>query len=130
MANTWTTLLDAVYPVGAIYQSWSATSPATLFGGSWTNLNGGRYLTLVSTSDTAGTSVGANSVTLTIETMPSHTHSISPRPWTSPVATYYGGDISCIGDWGDEPVATATGGGKAHENRPLSYYIYGWRRTA
>ena len=38
MANTWTTLLDAVYPVGAVYQSWSSTSPATLFGGTWTQI--------------------------------------------------------------------------------------------
>jgi hypothetical protein len=30
-----TSVLNAVYPVGAIYLSVNSTSPATLFGGTW-----------------------------------------------------------------------------------------------
>lgn len=31
----WSALLDKLYPVGCIYQSAEATSPASLFGGTW-----------------------------------------------------------------------------------------------
>lgn len=33
-----TAILDAAYPVGAVYQSTSSTSPKTLFGGTWVAL--------------------------------------------------------------------------------------------
>ncbi|MGN0966357.1 MAG: phage baseplate protein, partial [Candidatus Coprovivens sp.] len=36
-------LFDLVYPVGSVYMSTNATSPATLFGGSWTKIEG-RFL--------------------------------------------------------------------------------------
>lgn len=142
MANTWTTLLDAVYPVGSVYISWSTTSPATLFGGTWTNIDGERYLSLVSTSDSAGTSVGANSVTLSTAQLPSHNHTTSAR-WIGYWGTASSGDVGMIstissGQWGclgntRTTLNTLTkniGSGSSHENRPLSYYCYGWRRTA
>jgi trimeric autotransporter adhesin len=33
-------LMDLVYPVGAIYQSTSSTSPAEMFGGTWVQVTG------------------------------------------------------------------------------------------
>ena len=38
MAEIESSLLDKTYPVGSIYMSVNSTSPATLFGGSWTQL--------------------------------------------------------------------------------------------
>ena len=69
-------LLDLVYPVGAIYMSVNSTSPATLFGGTWERLQD-RFL--VGASDTvpsraAGQTGGSETVTLTTNQMPSHTH--------------------------------------------------------
>ena len=37
-------LLNLVYPVGSVYTSVLATSPATLFGGTWTRIGHGRVL--------------------------------------------------------------------------------------
>ncbi len=51
-------LLNLVYPVGAIYISTTATSPATLFGGSWTKISG-KFLLSSSTSHTLGTEGGS-----------------------------------------------------------------------
>ena len=69
-------LLDLVYPVGAIYMSVNSASPATLFGGTWERLQN-RFL--VGASDTisyisAGQTGGSETVTLTTDEMPSHTH--------------------------------------------------------
>lgn len=50
-------LFDLVYPVGSVYISTSATSPQTLFGGSWTKIEG-RFLwaTVNTPKNTGGTS--------------------------------------------------------------------------
>ena len=37
---TWVNLLDALYPVGAVYFSTASTSPASTIGGSWTQIKG------------------------------------------------------------------------------------------
>ena len=63
MANTWTTLLDAVYPVGAVYQSWSSTSPATLFGGTWTQITSKFLYATTSAGITGGSSEHLHSLT-------------------------------------------------------------------
>lgn len=42
--GSWIDYLDTIYPVGAIYQSSQPTSPATLFGGTWSQLTDGRFL--------------------------------------------------------------------------------------
>ena len=127
MANTWTTLLDAVYPIGSVYSAYTSTSPATRFGGTWS------AITERFPYYNAGTGTGgSNEHTLTVAQMPSHTHSISPRPWTGYDAGYTIGSgwATCVDSWGDTPVATATGGGEAHNNMPAYQTLYAWRRTA
>lgn len=49
------TLLDLIYPVGAVYLSFSSTSPASLFGGSWTKITSG-YLQAASNTNSGGSS--------------------------------------------------------------------------
>lgn len=44
-------IVDLIYPVGAIYQSTKSTSPATLFGGTWERIKG-KVLVGVDESDT------------------------------------------------------------------------------
>lgn len=62
-------LMDIVYPVGSIYQSMSATSPADFIGGTWTQIK-----TFLLGSDTAKDAGGEAKHTLTIDEMPRHNH--------------------------------------------------------
>ena len=129
--STWTNILDLVYPVGAVYTSNSDTSPATLFGGTWTQLKE-KFIFAAGTTYKVNNTGGATTVTLTVKQMPSHTHPISPRPWTAYDNGYFagGGGYTVVDSWGDEPIATATGGGQAHNNMPPYQVFYVWYRTA
>ena len=62
-------LLDIVYPVGSIYQSMNATSPADFIGGTWTKIK-----TFLYGADTAQETGGEVTHTLTKEEMPKHNH--------------------------------------------------------
>lgn len=66
-------LLDMVYPVGAIYMSVNSTSPATLFGGTWEQLQN-RFLLAAGSSYSAGATGGEATHTLTSTEIPAHTH--------------------------------------------------------
>lgn len=68
-------VLQAVYPVGSIYCSYGATSPAVLFGfGSWTKIEG-RFLLGANATYGLGSTGGAATVTLTVNQIPAHNHS-------------------------------------------------------
>lgn len=62
-------LLDIVYPVGSIYHSMNATSPADSVGGTWTKIK-----TFLYGADTANQTGGEAMHTLTIMEMPNHSH--------------------------------------------------------
>lgn len=56
-------ILDVVYPVGSVYISVNGTNPATLFGGSWTELQG-RFLLGRSSTHSAGSTGGTEKYNL------------------------------------------------------------------
>ena len=68
--------VDMIYPVGSIYMSASATSPASLFGGTWQILND-VFLLAAGSYANAGTFGGEAVHTLTDNEIPSHTHNIN-----------------------------------------------------
>ena len=119
--------LDA-YPVGAYYISHNSTSPAELFGGTWSKVED-RFLWAASSSSTIGVTGGAQTHTLTIDEMPAHGHWGGVRP------SYSGGS-------GSHPYAMTTesgygtlqsdntGGGHAHNNMPPYINVAVWRRIA
>ncbi len=125
-------LLLKMYPVGAIYISTVSTSPATLFGGTWTQIKD-RFLLAAGSSYTAGKTGGAATHTLTTSEMPSHNH-----------AVYYpnagAGDHSAPGNYPDGDTdstyyavgsyTSSAGGGGAHNNMPPYLVVYVWKRTA
>lgn len=63
------------YPIGSIYMSTNATSPQTLFGGTWRALDQGRVLIGANASHPAGSTGGAETHAITTQEMPSHNHS-------------------------------------------------------
>lgn len=130
-------ILLKAYPVGAVYISYSSTSPASLFGGTWTAITGKfPYFN-------AGTGTGgSNTHTLSVSEMPSHNHGL--RLWcnsgTGGNAEYgitYADPYDTYGGSAREWAASAsynrtlyTGSGSSHNNMPAYQTLYAWRRTA
>lgn len=128
------TFLDRTYPVGSIYMSVNSTSPATLFGGTWVEIQG-RFLLGRSSSYGNGSTGGAASVAISTAQMPSHGHTIrgwniganGALPSTTPY-NWIGYEQS--GWYSAEGVITKTGSGSAHDNMPPYLAVYMWKRTA
>ena len=137
------TLFDIVYPVGAIYMSVSEISPATLFGGTWEQIQN-RFLLAAGSSYAAGNTGGEATHTLTANEMPSHTHALRANTsWgesetLAPWAQYFGSNILYdVGASGGTitssyyyDVTQHAGGGGSHNNMPPYLVVYMWKRTA
>jgi len=130
---------QVMYPVGAIYQSWSSISPASLFGGSWSQITE-KFLYC---ANSAGGTGGASAVTLSVNHhLPPSAYFIvqnnvgSMRQITPMITnTGTGNDGMWRGrlteDKGQKPLPIANeGGGASHENMPPYIRCYTWRRTA
>lgn len=61
----------ALYPVGSVYLSSIATSPASIWGGTWNQIADGRFLR---PSNSFGSTGGLSSVTLSESNLPNHAH--------------------------------------------------------
>lgn len=125
------------FPVGYIYQSYDSTSPANIYGGSWTAITG-RFLYCNN-----GTSVGgSNTHILTIDEMPRHSHDIysGSIKEDGKVDVYWGGNSraarspsetwSSISHGDKSGMCQYIGNSKAHNNMPAYQTCYAWRRTA
>lgn len=128
------------YPVGAVYISNNSTSPASLFGGSWTPVDG--VFPRFSAFSEGIKNGGSNTHTLTTTEMPSHAHTIRTNDGTNTWPRYYktnakAGDLWNFLAWNSsntggsgQPYLTNTGGGGAHNNVPYYRTFYAWIRTA
>lgn len=76
-------VLDSVYPVGSIYMNVNNVSPAALFGGTWQEING-RFLLGRSDAHPAGQTKDGETVTLTVNHLPEHTHTGPSHTHTVP----------------------------------------------
>lgn len=74
VSNSWVDAGSLTYPVGSVYSSTSPTSPATLFGGTWSQIKD-RFLVGVGDSYSVKATGGENTHTLTVKEIPSHKHS-------------------------------------------------------
>nr|DAV24113.1 MAG TPA: baseplate wedge protein [Caudoviricetes sp.] len=124
-------LLDLLHPVGSIFQSTDATSPADLFGGTWEQVKD-VFLLAAGDSHEAGSTGGEETHTLTKAEIPDHNHTFKYtgqsvttgvnavrlyQAASNQYNAYSGGQSSDCGD-------------QAHNNMPPYLAVYTWRRTA
>lgn len=152
-------LIDYIYPIGSIYLSVNSTSPATLFGGSWTQLKD-RFLLGAGSTYSSGATGGAATHKLSVAEMPSHAHDtpffnnmtnngemksdfvgVFGKGVTASQALKDTGQSSTMEMWwinqtntaeGNEwaYLTSAKGSGSAHNNMPPYLVVYMWKRTA
>lgn len=150
-SGTWSVIVPG-YPVGAIYISVNSTSPAALFGGTWTEVGKGKVLWGADSSHSAGSSIDAG--------LPNISGGVQVRQWadTNLVAVQGSGDSGAKSGpftythaagskWGnqDTGVAAASGNndlitfnaqqansiyGKSSTVQPPAYVVHMWQRTA
>lgn len=134
-----TSVLDA-YPVGSIYMSVNATSPASLFGGTWEQIKD-TFLLAAGTNYTAGATGGEATHTLTETEMPVHNGHVNNDVTggnykgylsTSVMTSYGSSGRGWSTQAGNEiiPAGNNRGGNGAHNNMPPYLAVYVWKRTA
>lgn len=125
------TVLNKVYPVGAIYMSVNSTNPKTLFGGTWVQIKD-RFLLAAGTTYKAGATGGEATHTLTVDEIPNHQHVLwYPNEGGEQSAAIGYPEAGSKNTWYAEASKTGgTGGGAAHNNMPPYLTVYIWKRTA
>ncbi len=136
-----------IYPVGSIYMSINNTNPSTLFGGTWEQIKD-CFLLSAGNIYTAGSTGGKATHTLSVNEMPSHTHSQNPHghpqhpdtwmnvdnPWVPKSGYYYAHSGSGVSDrfYTGSVTATnnSTGGSQPHNNMPPYLVVYVWKRVS
>lgn len=121
------------FPIGYIYMSTSSTNPSVYFGGTWVRIAKGKTLIGVDENDNDFSSAeltgGEKEHTLTVNEMPSHTHSytystsVSDWPSRIPLGSNAGVGTSGAG-------ISTTGGDQAHNNLQPYFTCYIWEKTA
>ena len=126
-----TQLLLMAHPIGSIYSSTVATSPADLFGGTWERIKG-RFIWGIDDSENAGDTGGEATHKLTVDEMPSHKHRYLLTYSNEGTISRYLPDGSSLktGNFQNEDYMEAKGGNQPHNNMPPYYGAYIWRRTA
>lgn len=130
-------IIEKAYPVGSIYISTVSTNPNSLFGfGTWQRIEG-RFLLGASSTYGAGSTGGEASHTLTVNEMPTHTHSLKMYRSDAEASGYgaylNGGFVNRImvqQDVANTTYINSNGHGWAHNNMPPYLSVYIWQRTA
>lgn len=123
-----TSLFDLIYPIGSVYISMNNTSPATLFGGSWTKVEG-KFLLGTSSAYPSGSSGGEETHLLSFNEMPSHRHTINAN-YTAGTQSAYVSKAELLPYSENGAVTGYTGGNQAHNNMPPYLAVNMWYRTA
>lgn len=124
-------LADILYPVGSVYMSTNSTSPATLFGGTWTKIEDRFLWATINTPKSTGGSKTTDDHVLTIDEIPPHTHSYYGHyGYNRQARSTLGWNLEDT-DYNDYDV-TKTGGGQGHSHTymPPYFEVYMWYRTA
>ena len=129
------------YPVGSIYMSTDAASPAALFGGAWEQIASDRVLMGASSTHAAGTTVKAGLPNITGSTG-RFASGYSSSPDRKNGALSYSENSSWMGYYSSSGSAgygyyidfNASSSnaiyGRSSTVQPAAYYVHIWRRTA
>ena len=118
------------YPINSIYLSTSSTSPSSLFGGTWQQIND-VFLLAAGTTYPPGSTGGEATHTLTVSEMPAHSHELTGlRIDWSPVTSEYVVQYKNDGTKGRAMGTTITGESMSHNNMPPYLTVYMWERIA
>lgn len=120
------------YMVGDIFITTNSIKPEIRYPGTeWEELPEETYLMTASLKHPVKSICGENEVTLTIETIPKHRF----RIYGVGNADFAKGTVTMMGNSGGANQGNYAdteyiGGGKAHNNMPKSYAVYGYIRIA
>lgn len=124
------------YPIGSIYISTNATSPATLFGGNWDEIHGA-FLFANSALHKAGEIGGEEEHVLKEKEIPVHYHDeyVGNDSGDGSVPEGYYGFTSIAYTskntyWAKGSKTSEAGGGQAHNNMPPYLSVYMWQRVS
>lgn len=114
-------------PVGYVYLSLDATSPASLFGGTWERIQD-RFLLAAGDTYTAGDIGGEAEHTLTVLEMPSHSHRSLLYASGSSTSFWCNDSVYQSAGWFYDRTESA-GGDQPHNNMPPYLTVYMWKRV-
>lgn len=134
-------LLDHIYPVGSVYISYSHTSPASLFGGTWVRIEN-RFLWATTSGGTIGQTGGAQTHTHTLN----NAYAYIGFSYNSTYSNFIGGKFVDLGSWtgnlvmtkmngyttpsyGNDWATTLGGNADSASNMPPYIQVSIWRRT-
>lgn len=134
-------IMLGLYPVGSIYMSVNSASPASLFGGTWEQLQD-RFLLAAGSTYSAGSTGGEETHTLTVKEMPTHRHNSVKvadnylTAWASENSgNSKGFELSNLfkqnlNDGMNKFAGDYSGDGAAHNNMPPYLSVYMWKRVS
>lgn len=132
-------IMDLFYPVGTYYETSNVDfDPNVAWGGTWVLDSQGKVTVSQDTTDsdfaTVGATFGEKTHTLTINEMPSHTHTpsviINANAQGYVVGPNWSEGVYTRSTSGDSLTLNNTGGGQAHNNVQPSVVVKRWHRTA
>lgn len=140
VASIW----NVIYPIGSYYETSNTNfNPNTSWGGIWEKMNGGEMLVdsgykkeSATTNPGSISDVPVNTVvgnkwhTLTIEEMPSHTHTLNNNTLVNRNIVGDGGAQGTNSVEGSTITANNTGGDLRFELTPKARVVVRWHRTA
>lgn len=146
-------MLD-LYPVGAVYISVNSTSPASLFGGTWEQIED-RFLLAAGSTYAAGSTGGEATHTLKESELPNITGTVTSGSgagggststgygnfrsvtgvFTTSLACMYTSDAADKNTWPSsatsyQKISMSFGGGASHNNMPPYLAVYMWERVS
>lgn len=117
--------------IGSLYFSMSAVNPSEIFGfGEWELIAKNSFLIGAGDTYQVGETGGEATHTLTIDEMPSHTHTYQVTAWVNKTGDIVDHSNSEYIDYEIDRKTRATGGSQPHNNLPPYLAVYIWQRTA